>query len=287
MHKGIFLIVASFLALACLAGCPENGKQDESGDSLTTNTVGTEASTASPTPAEAIADTSTADSNVVKPVSEVVELNQPFKVEYKLLQASTGEAWIALVPAAVTSTLIEDNILQAVDRITLPKGDRGTVELEAHDIGKYALRLFTAQTGEILAVAEAEVSVEEASSDDKLAFTPPYVTITGRKLDGIPEQVTGLPMIAYWEMAEKQGEEAWIGMIPTSCTARDAAANLKAAVAVQFLDGRMMYSSIFQLKHPGEYLFRIFASKEADDMLCESQVFRVVEKEPRESEPAE
>ncbi len=292
MRDVILVIFISVMALACLAGCPGQSKPGGSAGN---------SSTASPQPSPA-QDVSTAGaaapettdgspaaptSNIVLPVQGTVAINQPFKVSYELVQASTGDAWIALVPSAVTSLTLQDNITQAVDRVTLPVGASGTIELTARQPGKYALRLFPAQTGEILAVAEAEVIVEESLPDEELAFTPPYVTITGKKLRDTPVQITGFPMIAYWEMAEPQGSDAWIGMIPTSCTAQDAAANLEAAVDVQFLNGKTKESSIFLLTQPGEFLFRIFSSKAAPQMLCESQTFRVRERPAKPTEQVE
>jgi hypothetical protein len=224
-----------------------------------------------------------AEGNYVFIAESPVDTSRPFTVEFRLSPAPDGDAWVALVPASLESKLLEDNARAAIDRTGLPPQEEGSVELTALKRGEYIVRLFPQQEGEIMAIAQTPVfRAENLPDPGTLTFEPPYVTITDRKLEETPVQRTGMPMIAYWELPEALGADAWIGMVPADTVATDAKANMAAAADMQYLDGQRKYRSIFQLWQPGEYVFRIFPSEEENaPMLCESQRFKVVEPEEK------
>ena len=281
IHLRILFIV---LITCLISSCPADGEGQRASDqpnvAVSQQLAPSNGTAQHSDPSSAELDTAEGASpraNSLVPLGIPARVNQPVQVSYSLAEPSTGDAFIVLVPGAVTSALLKDNVKQAVDRVTLEPGGAGQVELIAHHPGNYAVRLFTAQTGEIMAVAEATVSFTDQPLEGELILTPPYVTITDRELPEVPEQVRNRPMIAYWELADAPGPDAWIGLVSVTCAAQDAASNLEAAVDVQYLDGKVKDRSVFILSEPGEFVFRVFASKDAPQMLCESQLFRVVE----------
>jgi hypothetical protein len=266
--------------ICSLAGCPVAQRAQQANTTPPTGQTTAQqpnaAAQVAPTQPETSTPATPIEGNWVRPVQATVGVNQLFQVEFRLVPVSTGEAWVALVPSAVTSTIMADNVQQAVDRVTLPLEETGEVDLSAKAPGTYMIRLFPVQTGEVMAISEAAITVVDHPVSDEMQFTPPYVTITSRELKEVPEQGVGRPMIAYWELEAAPGEKAWIGMVPTSCTAQDAKSNLAAAVDLQYLKGQTKDRSVFFLAQPGEYVFRLFPSEDAQaQMICESQVFRV------------
>ena len=275
--------------LACLAGCPsekagQNQAETGTGGSSATIRPSTEQQDSN----DAAAEQQPTGDIWVKLEETTVAVNEPAEVEYSLVPAPNNDAWIALVPAAIESQSLRDNIKHAVDRVTLPAQAHRKIELTTRNPGIYFIRMFPAQLGEVMAIAETTVVFTDEPIDGMLEFTPPYVTITDRELPEPPKQYQGYPMIAYWEMTETPGKDAWIGMIPTSCTTLDAKSNSEAAVDIQYLNGEIQDRSIFILSELGEYVFRIFPSQdEQAQMICESQVFIATPKPSKEAKETE
>jgi hypothetical protein len=286
----ILAILLVFAALASLAGCPVSKKdgQEPGAAPGAQGNPATQAQQAQPSApgqpaaeaqAGALTGMATEDLNGiwVKPHDSLVKVNQWVQIEYNLVPPPNGDAWIALVPSAVTSKVMKDNIAQVVDRVTLGTDAHGRVELHATKPGAYFIRLFPAQLGDLMAIAESSVNYTDQPLPGEQKFTPPYVDIADHTFAKPPEQVVGRPMIAYWELLDVPGDHAWVGLIPTSCTAKDAKANQAAAVDIQYLEKVKMNTNMFYLSKTGEYVFRIFPSEDpAAQMICESQPFKVI-----------
>ncbi|MBN2082756.1 hypothetical protein JW859_11210 [bacterium] len=260
-------LLAGLLALT--AGCPRGGQPTGNGSAVSSN------------PAR--------DSITVE--QDQYYLNDRIKAEYRLADVRPhSQAWIALVPAALDSELSEDNEAAQVAYTHIFEPYQGEVHFTAKERGTFVLRLFPSKSAGTKCVAESAAFRIGQPNDGAPAHPdPPFVTLSGSDL---PDEIIlrpGMVIAAYWMLEDPLGANAWLGLVPTSCTASDAAANRQAALEVQLLDGKTMAANYFSLTQEGAFRFRLFSAQdETGELVCESEVFtvaRYVEPE-KPAEPA-
>ncbi len=205
-------------------------------------------------------------------------INDAVTVEYRLEEKPEGsEPWLAMVPAGIESDLVADNEQAAVKFMQLVGFPQGQVTLRTNVAGDYVLRLFPWKEPTSRAIAEMPLTIH-SSMADALEFTVPYIALSGQALPDEVVLYAGQAISPSWTIEEPVPEDAWVGMIPTSCTAKDGASNYASAVATEMLKGRFRGYKRLRLEVPGEYTFRLFSSTGADGVLiCESEMFTVVE----------
>jgi len=267
-------LAALVLVLPALNGCPNGDDGDgepPAGD--TPAKVGTTASV-EVAPRSATEETG----NWIRVPEERCFINDTVKVEYRLEEKPEGsQPWLAMVPAGIESDLVADNEQAAVKLMQLVGFPQGQVTLRTNVAGDYIMRLFPWKEPTSRAIAEAPLTIH-ASMADALEFTVPYVALSGQAL---PDEVVfyaGQAISPSWTIEEPVPEDAWVGMVPTSCTAKDGASNYASAVATEMLKRRFRGYKRFRLEVPGEYTFRLFDSTgEGGALICESEMFTVVE----------
>jgi hypothetical protein len=262
------------LVLPALSGCPNGGDSD--GEPPAGDTPAKVGTTATVEVASGGATEETG--NWVRVPAERCFINDVVTVEYRLEEKPEGsEPWLAMVPAGIESDLVADNEQAAVKLIQLVGFPQGQVTLRTNVAGDYVLRLFPWKEPQSRAIAEAPLTIHPSMAD-ALEFTVPYVALSGQAL---PDEVvfyTGQAISPSWTIEEPVPEDAWVGMVPTSCTAKDGASNYASAVATEMLVGRYRGYKRFPLKVPGEYTFRLFDSTGGGGaLICESELFTVVE----------
>jgi len=205
-------------------------------------------------------------------------LNDRIKAEYQLVGVQPhGQAWIAMVPVAADSPLSEDNVSAQVAFTHIFEPYQGEVHFTAKERGTFVLRLFPSKAAGTEYVAQSGAfTVGQPDNGAPVHPDPPFVTLSGSDL---PDEIVlrpGMVIAAYWMVEEPLGESAWLGLLPTSCENREAAANRAAALEIQLLDGKTMAASYFTLAQEGEFQFRMFsAPDETGELVCESEVFTV------------
>lgn len=245
--------------LLLLVGCPAGGEGDAE------------------SPAAAQHGGQAAGGDWIKPSGQQYYLNDIIEVEYRLEQNDpSSPAWIAMVPADTESRLAGDNFALQVEYTHIYELPEGKVNFHARANGEYILRLFGAKRDDSPLAAQSEILRVGDPDGSERQLTPPYITLSGVEL---PEEIVlrpGMVIAAYWMLQEPLGAEAWLGLVPLSCTSLDAAVNRDAALQIKQLGGKTMGASRFSLKEPGEFVVRLFPSAAAGEaMVCQSEEFSV------------
>ena len=138
-----------------------------------------------------------------------------------------------------------------------------------------------AETAEPAPGLGTEEQTAENDSGERKQLIPPYLTISGTTLPADVVLRPGQVVVAYYELAEPLPEGAWLGMVPTSVTTRDAGSNRQAAVEAVPIAGETMGQQAVIQQQEGEFVYRIFLGDGADyDVFLESESWRVASPSP-------